>query len=77
VLRAVTRGLNLALECSEQTRYFQNERAALDAFAQFTMAASTQSELMDLAEEATATLYSRFPDASITFSAEEGGLWKA
>ncbi|WP_407572879.1 GAF domain-containing protein [Deinococcus altitudinis] len=77
LLRAVARGLNLALERSEQTRQLQDERAALDAFAQFTEAVGAQSDLLALAGEAIATLRSRFPDASVGCHAEEGGLWQA
>ncbi|GGR32777.1 ATP-binding protein [Deinococcus ruber] len=77
LLRSVARGLNLALERAAQTQQLQDERAALDAFAQFTEAVGTQNDLLALAGEAIATLRSRFPDAGVGYYAEEAGRWRA
>ena len=56
VLRTVARGLNLALERSDQTRQLELERASLSAFAAFTELAGTETDVEVLIQQATRLL---------------------
>nr|WP_281416251.1 GAF domain-containing protein [Deinococcus aestuarii] len=77
VVRAVGRGLTLALDRAEQTRHLEEERAAQEAFVSFTEASSTETDVLALAHQATRVLRARFADASVGYYEPEGERWKA
>jgi len=76
VFRAVGRSLTLALERAAQTRVLEEERVSLDAFARFTQAVGTETDVLALARQATLVLRARFPDAGVGYHEPEGEVWK-
>ncbi len=77
LVRAVARGLALAVERARQVNLLEQERAAQDAFVAFTEAVGTDTDPRALAGRAIAVLQARFTDGSIVYCAREGNLWKA
>lgn len=71
---AVT-SLGLALERAEQLRRFEEERAALDAFARFTEASTQITDVLALAHQAKDVLGATL-DVEVGYSELEDGLWK-
>ncbi|WP_245808607.1 ATP-binding protein [Deinococcus hopiensis] len=60
-----------------RTAELEERNAALDAFARFSEAVGTTTDLGNLAHEAIEVLRARFGDASVAVYALENGLWKA
>nr|WP_256488188.1 GAF domain-containing protein [Deinococcus sp. HSC-46F16] len=84
VFRSVGRSLTLALEraqaqqdAEERTRQIEEDARAQAAFAAFTEAVGTETDVLALARQAIAVLRARFADASVGYYEREGGLWKA
>jgi PAS domain S-box-containing protein len=78
LIRAVGRGLNLALERAEQARQLEEERAALEAFAAFSEAVGAETDALALTRQALEVLRGRFGDNSLfVYYEREDDLWKA
>lgn len=57
-------------------RQVRERTQALDAFARFTTAVGSETDVLVLAQQATLALRARFPDASVGYYEPDGGLWK-
>lgn len=75
LLRAVGRGLTLAMERAELTRQVEEERAALAAFAALTEAIGTQTGVLELAQQAVNMLRVTL-GVDVAFFEREGNLFK-
>ncbi|WP_216329542.1 GAF domain-containing protein [Deinococcus aestuarii] len=75
LVRAVGRGLNLALERAEQTRQLEEEREALAAFARFTEGSTHITDALTLAQEAKDVLRATL-GVEVGYSELEDGCWK-
>jgi PAS domain S-box-containing protein len=60
----------------ERTQELEAQAMSLDAFAAFTEAVGTETDVLTLAQEAIAVLRTRFPDDTIGYYEPEGELWK-
>lgn len=74
LIRAVTRGLRVTLERTEHLRQLEEERAALDAFVQFTETSSQVVDPRDLAVRAAAVLAVTL-DVQASFLTRRGQVW--
>lgn len=74
LIRAVTRGLQVTLERTEHLRQLEEERAALDAFVQFTETSSQVLDPQKLAERATAVLSTTL-DVHASFLTRQDQQW--
>ena len=77
LLRAVSRGLTLALERSERVQQVEETARAQDAFVALTEAVGTQTDVLALAQQAIEVLQAHLPGADASFQVLEDGLWKA
>ena len=77
LLRAVGRGLTLALERSERVQQVEETARAQDAFVALTEAVGTQTGVLALAQQAIEVLQAHLPGADASFQVLEDGLWKA
>ena len=77
LLRAVGRGLTLALERSERVQQAEETARAQDAFVALTEAVGTQTGVLALAQQAIEVLQAHLPGATASFQVPEGNLWKA
>ncbi len=77
LLRAVGRGLILALERSERVRQAEETARAQDAFIALTEVVGTQTGVLALAQQAIEVLQAHLPGADAGFHVLEDGLWKA
>ncbi|BDP44899.1 hypothetical protein DAETH_48680 (plasmid) [Deinococcus aetherius] len=83
VFRAVGRTLTLALEraqaqrdAEERTRRIEEDARAQEAFAAFTEAASTETDVITLAGQAVNVIQARFTEGIGGYYEREGDLWK-
>lgn len=60
----------------DRTQELEAQATSLDAFAAFTEAVGTETDVYALAREALAVLRTRFPDDSIGYYEPDEGLWK-
>jgi signal transduction histidine kinase len=77
VLETVVGSLGLALARSVQTQALESERAGLNAFAAFTEAVGSDTDVVRLARQAAATVVTALQDVSVGYYELEDGLWKA
>ncbi|WP_159065985.1 ATP-binding protein [Deinococcus ficus] len=77
VLESITRSLGSAIERVERTRTLEVERAALDAFVQFTETAADLTDVHALAQQAIDVLQRTLGPVSAAYYDLEGELWKA
>ncbi len=77
LLATAVHSLGLGLERAEQLRQLAAESAAREAFAAFTEAVGTQTDVRVLARQAIQVLRGRFPQASVGYYERGGELWKA
>ncbi|GGM20006.1 GAF domain-containing protein [Deinococcus aerophilus] len=77
LLTTLAQSLGLGLERAEQLRQLEAEGAAREAFAAFTEAVGTQTDVLALARQAFEVLRGRFAHASAGYYEREGELWKA
>ena len=76
VLETVIGSLEQALERSDQARQLEEEARAQEAFAAFTEAVGTETDVLVLAEQAVALLGMRFADCTCGYYLLEDDLWK-
>jgi PAS domain S-box-containing protein len=60
----------------ERTQELEAQAGSLDAFAAFTEAVGTETDVLALAEQAIAVLRTRFPDDTIGYYVPDGEVWK-
>ena len=60
----------------ERTQELEAQAGSLDAFAAFTEAVGTETDVLTLARQAIAVLRTRFPDDTIGYYAPDGEIWK-
>lgn len=64
-------------EQAELNRKLEEERAALDAFAAFTEAVGSETEISALARRAVEVLLARYPGGTVVYYEPEGDRWRA
>lgn len=77
LLTTLVHSLGLGLERAEQLRQLEAEAAAREAFAAFTEAVGTQTDVLALARQAFEVLRGRFPHASVAYYERQGERWTA
>ncbi len=77
LVRAVGRGLQLALDRSAQLQRLEENARAQQAFLAFTEAVGTQSGTLSLAQQALSVLQVHLPDSHASWHTPDGDLWKA
>ncbi|GGM19263.1 hypothetical protein GCM10010841_29190 [Deinococcus aerophilus] len=60
----------------ERTQELEAQAGSLDAFAAFTEAVGTETDVLALAQQAITVLRTRFPDDTIGYYAPDGEVWK-
>ncbi|WP_188963253.1 GAF domain-containing protein [Deinococcus aquiradiocola] len=75
-LETVVGSLGLALARSVQTQALEGERAGLDAFAAFTEAVGSETDVVRLAQQAVRTVNTALDDVSIAYYELDDDLWK-
>ncbi|THF70255.1 PAS domain S-box protein [Deinococcus sp. Arct2-2] len=77
MIRAVGRGLQVALERAEHARQLEEEQAALDAFLSFAEASALTTDVQSLAGRAAEVLCTTLGAVSVVYYVLEGEVWKA
>lgn len=75
IIESVGDGLGLALQRAAQARQLEEERESLAAFAAFTEAVGTKSEVLTLAQQAVTALRTTLPGISAAYYARVQDLW--
>lgn len=77
LVRAVARGLTLALERSSQVRRLEETAVAQRASLAFTEEVGTETDVVVLAQQAIGVLQAHLPGSSASLLTPDGELWKA